>query len=116
MAIVPRIEHKSATKKTLQRNSKLPSHDNDSTLRNLTWARIGHTATLLPNGKALIVGGNQGTAQRAEVYDSASATWCFTASFLDPGEKANHRCVWGGSTADLALLSEEQHGTAAQQG
>ena len=37
----------------------------------------GHTATLLPNGKVLVVGGN-GNPRIAELYDPASGTWTAT--------------------------------------
>ena len=49
-------------------------------------ARNGHTATLLPNGKVLVVGGNSrvgdqtGIVPTAELYDPATNTWTLTAS------------------------------------
>ena len=49
----------------------------------LTMARAGHTATLLPNGKVLVVGGSVGddaTARSAELYDPSSGTWTLTSS------------------------------------
>ena len=50
--------------------------------RPLTAARFSHTATLLPNGKVLIVGGSDGSVPigSAELYDPAMAT--FTATGL----------------------------------
>src|SRR5438552_8635920 len=42
----------------------------------LATARVGHTATLLPNGKVLVAGGSAG----AELYDQASGTWTATGS------------------------------------
>src|SRR5438046_6404491 len=42
----------------------------------LATARVGHTATLLPNGKVLVAGGSAG----AELYDLASGTWTATGS------------------------------------
>ena len=39
---------------------------------------MGHTATLLPDGKVLVVGG-QGNPRLAELYDPASGTWTATA-------------------------------------
>ncbi len=53
---------------------------------NLSMARNGHTATLLPNGKVLVVGGNSrvgdqtGIVPTAELYDPATNTWTLTAS------------------------------------
>jgi Kelch motif/Galactose oxidase, central domain len=41
----------------------------------LNTPRWGHTATLLPNGKVLVVGGGS-----AELYDPATGTWTGTAS------------------------------------
>jgi N-acetylneuraminic acid mutarotase len=56
----------------------------------LNTARSGHTATLLPSGKVLVVGGENGrvkmrqnyrvTLKSAELYDPASGTWSFTGS------------------------------------
>ncbi|WP_169800618.1 kelch repeat-containing protein [Archangium gephyra] len=45
-------------------------------------ARYLHTATLLPNGKVLVVGGfgSSGPLATAEVYDPASGTWSTTGS------------------------------------
>src|SRR5205823_3466977 len=40
--------------------------------------RIGHTATLLPNGKVLVAGGSA-LAASAEIYDPASGTWTNTS-------------------------------------
>jgi N-acetylneuraminic acid mutarotase len=46
---------------------------------NLNGAREQHTATLLPNGKVLVVGGNPyGTPTSAELYDPSTGTWSNT--------------------------------------
>src|SRR5262245_59747170 len=45
--------------------------------------RESHTATLLPNGKVLVVGGqnlDRGFLSSAELYDPASGTWTATRS------------------------------------
>lgn len=42
----------------------------------LNTARVGHTATLLANGKVLVAGG--GSARSAELYDSVTETWTAT--------------------------------------
>ena len=46
----------------------------------LNAARGGHTATLLPSGKVLIAGGDNGTSylSSAELYDPATGTWTTT--------------------------------------
>jgi large repetitive protein len=49
----------------------------------LATARSLHTATLLPNGKVLVVGG-YGALASAELYDSASGTWTATGSLATP--------------------------------
>lgn len=51
----------------------------------LNTARAGHTATLLTNGKVLVVGGNSGsfnsnTLDSAELYDPVNGTWSVTGS------------------------------------
>jgi uncharacterized protein YjdB len=49
---------------------------------NLNIARIGHTATLLSNGKVLVAGGYGGSGQlaSAEIYDPTTSTWTVTGS------------------------------------
>jgi N-acetylneuraminic acid mutarotase len=48
---------------------------------NLNIPRSGHTATLLANGKVLVVGGwNDNRLNSAELYDPTSGTWSFTGS------------------------------------
>ena len=51
----------------------------------LNVPRHGHTATLLQNGKVLVVGGDE--AGTAELYDPVNGTWSFTGSlaFLPSG-------------------------------
>jgi hypothetical protein len=49
----------------------------------LAAARYDHTATLLPNGKVLVAGGDDGSGlvfASAELYDPASGTWTGTGS------------------------------------
>lgn len=48
---------------------------------NMQAARTVHTATLLPSGKVLVVGGrNVGPIRSAELYDPVSGTWHAAAS------------------------------------
>ncbi len=49
----------------------------------LVTARSYHTATLLPNGKVLVVGGF-GALASAELYNPASGTWSTTGSLATP--------------------------------
>jgi large repetitive protein len=48
----------------------------------LATARESHTATLLPSGKVLVVGGynSSGFVSSAELYDPAAGTWTATGS------------------------------------
>ncbi len=50
----------------------------------LSSARRRSTATLLPNGKVLVAGGDDGTTTlaSAELYDPASGTWTATGSLV----------------------------------
>ena len=65
---------------------------------NLTWGRVLHTATLLPNSKVLVVGGWGGSdqlAHGAELYDPSTGTWS-----LSPG--------WGGYLSHSDVVAERQ--------
>src|ERR1017187_4439744 len=49
----------------------------------MVTARYNHTATLLPNGKVIVVGGrdsNNVSLACAELYDPATGTWTTTGS------------------------------------
>ena len=53
-----------------------------------------HTATLLPNGKVLVAGGNNGSGilASAELYDPASGTWTATGSLNTARDLTRRRC------------------------
>ncbi len=46
--------------------------------------RAGHTATLLFNGRVMVVGASRGSPNSAELYDPATETWSFTGSTTTP--------------------------------
>src|SRR4029077_10660015 len=56
----------------------------------LNIPRFLHTATLLPNGKVLVAGGDSGSGElsSAELYDSASGMWTPTGSLNT--ERSSH--------------------------
>src|SRR5262249_13806907 len=54
-----------------------------ATRGSLNTPRANHTATLLPNGKVLVVGGNNrssGNLSSAELYDPATGRWTITGN------------------------------------
>ncbi len=57
-----------------------------STTGSLNTGRLKHTATVLPNGQVLVVGGYSGRNSdywnSAELYDPATGTWATTGSLL----------------------------------
>jgi hypothetical protein len=64
-----------------------PAADSWSATGPLNVARFQHTATLLPSGKVLVVGGNSpsGALATAELYDPATGTWSLTAGPMSQG-------------------------------
>jgi hypothetical protein len=55
----------------------------------MTAGRVGHTATLLANGKVLITGGSSDGVQllaSAELYDPSTRTFALTGSMITPRE------------------------------
>jgi formylglycine-generating enzyme required for sulfatase activity/N-acetylneuraminic acid mutarotase len=99
-------------------NFRLASSASFSFTSSMTTNRENHTATLLPNGKVLVTGGNanDGSAylSSAELYNPGSATWtatgvmvkaraCHTATLLTNGKVL----VAGGWNATAYLSSVE---------
>ncbi|MGA8598003.1 MAG: Ig-like domain repeat protein [Bryobacteraceae bacterium] len=82
--------------------------------RSLATARAGHTATLLPDGKVLIVGGvdaNGSSLSSAELYDPATGTFSSAGNLQTP--RSYHSAslmratptqvvVYGGYTTDVS--------------
>ncbi|HSB67815.1 MAG TPA: choice-of-anchor tandem repeat GloVer-containing protein, partial [Candidatus Methylomirabilis sp.] len=82
----------------------------------MTVARAQHTATLLPDGRVLVAGGNNasGALQSAEIFTPASGTWAAVASMTAP--RAQHTAtllpdgrvlVAGGENGNSPLSSAE---------
>src|SRR5258706_7705129 len=83
----------------------------------LNVARIGHTATLLNNGRVLVTGGrgtNYNSIALAELYDPLAGTWTPTGATATP--RKSHAAtlhpngkvlVTGGSDGTNALLTAE---------
>ena len=73
-----------------------------SSTGNLNTSRYAHAATVLPNGKVLIIGGYSGrppnVLNTAELYDPADGTWSFTGNLTMP------RAGW--HTATLLLTGK----------
>jgi hypothetical protein len=77
---------------------------------------MGHTATLLPTGKVLIVGGSNGggALATAELYDVATGLWGPASSLTTPHEghttlllDSGKVLVTGGSAAGITFAITE---------
>ena len=106
-----------------------PSPGTWSPTGSLATGRSSHTATLLPNGKVLVVGGTNfgGYLASAELYDPAAnggvGAWTPTGSLTTA--RASHTAtllpngkvlVAGGQTGGVALASAELYDPAANSG
>ena len=83
---------------------------------------LNHTATLLLNGKVLVVGGNgsEGALTSAELYDPATGTWSPTGSLdacqvytTPPRLLADGRVLVAGGNNGGCLASAELYDPAA---
>ncbi len=90
---------------------------------NLNTARSSHTATLLANGKVLVVGGytaSSDVTDSAELYDPATGTWRLTGN-LNVARIAHHTATWlpngkilvAGGTATSSAQTAELYDPAA---
>lgn len=100
-----------------------------ATLGTMAAARSDHTATRLPNGKVLIVGGNSagGSVASAELYDPATRTFSatgslaaarqgHTATLLGDGRVLVTGGIDGLTTLDTAEVYDPANGTFAAVG
>ena len=95
----------------------------------MNFERVGHTATLLPDGQVLVVGGfaNNGDAvATAELYDPVSGTFAKAAKLTDPRDSptatllANNDLliaggevlIYGGPNKDVANVVHDRLNTA----
>jgi WD40 repeat protein len=90
--------------------------------------REGHTATLLPDGKVLVVGGGGNVLyHQAELYDPDTGTWSFTgplaqpiflqtATLLQDGEVLIAGGILPSEVTQLAALYDEANGLWNQTG
>ena len=82
----------------------------------LTTARRQHTATMLPNGKVLVVGGqnDQGRLATTELYDPASGLWTTTGPLNNARYKhtatllPNGKVLVAGGTGSSGVLSSAE--------
>lgn len=95
-------------------------------VHSMTTARANHSATLLPNGRVLIAGGENlaGTLVTSEVYDPILDTWTLDVNLQDALGRAGHRAImlpsgrvliaggWTGSTSNLLSSAEVYNNTS----
>ena len=70
-----------------------------STASSMNLARAGHLATLLQDGKVLVVGGagsSEATQKSAEIFNPTTATWSFTGSMTATIVQAAAVCLSDG--------------------
>lgn len=78
-----------------------PANDAWTVVGDLVGAREGHTATPLPDGEVLVVGGfdwnTRSMVNGAELYEAASATWVGAATGSPPRESSSATLLFDGS-------------------
>lgn len=107
-----------------------PATNNWTATGSLNQARYVHGAVLLPDGRALIMGGTafgSNNLDSAELYDPVAGTWTYTANmsvargFFDPVVLPNGKVLVAGGRApvfetDSAELYDPATGTWAPTG
>ncbi len=78
----------------------------------MQYARYFHTATLLSNGKVLVVGGGGGGSIPSELYDPVSGTWTNVAAPLADGFGNVAARLGNGNVLVAAGLGDNGTGTA----
>jgi WD40 repeat protein len=102
-----------------------PASGTWTTTGSLATAREAHTATLLPNGKVLVAGGQDrlgaGTLADSELYDPASGTWTTTGSLVTARQRHTSALLLNGKVLVMAgdqssqpLASAELYDPASQ--
>jgi hypothetical protein len=84
-----------------------------SATANMETVRAGHTATMLPSGELLIIGGqnDEGTLATAELYDAKTNTFTATGSMAAPRTGhtatllANGKVLVAGGAPSKALVT-----------
>jgi N-acetylneuraminic acid mutarotase len=78
--------------------------------------RAGHTATLLPSGKVLVVGGglDNGTTTTAELYDPATNSWSPAASLIHKRSGFNAVLLKSGKVLVAGGVVQSQTVSAAE--
>ncbi len=79
----------------------------------LGTARFSHTATLLPDGNVLVVGGENGGGPlaSAEIYDPNEGSWSYTGSMTSP--RTGHTATLLREGRVLVVGGEDIHGAQA---